>query len=77
MSTLEMVLAGLAFLAFGLPIGLMVAAVVIVGLPIAIGRLWMLTFLFLRLVRDLVREAWDRRRALPRSPTRMPTPSEP
>lgn len=62
-TTLELVLGGLAFIAIGLPIGLMLAAVVIVGLPIVIWRLWVLAFLFLRLLCDLGREDWDRRRA--------------
>ena len=59
MSTLEMVFAGLAFIAVGLPICILFAVLV----PVAVWRIWTVAFLTVLQVHDDCREAWDRRRA--------------
>ncbi len=64
MDTLEFIFAEIAFIAVGLPIGIVFATVVIVGIPVTAWYAWNIAILFVRLVYMLGREEWDRRRAL-------------
>lgn len=64
MDTLELIIAGIAFIVVGLPICIVFATVVIVGLPITAWYAWNIAILFVRLIYTLGREEWDRRRDL-------------
>lgn len=64
METLELIFAGIAFIAVGLPICIVFATVVIVGLPVTAWYAWRIAFQFVRVFFLLGREEWDRRRAL-------------
>ncbi|WP_198580307.1 hypothetical protein [Methylorubrum sp. DB1722] len=64
MDTLEFIFAWIAFIAVGLPICIVFATVVIVGIPITAWYAWNIAILFVRLIYGLAREEWDRRRDL-------------
>lgn len=62
-TTLELVIGGLAFIAIGLPVCIMLGAGFVVLVPRLVWQLWRLTFFVVLELHDECREAWDRRRA--------------